>query len=279
MTKTQIASLAYSHLGGRAFTDVDTDTTQQAIVCRKWFDAARDELLVSHPWNFAIRRKRLTTTWTALSGVALADNGSGEIRVTATSHGRSTGDRLHFKEVEGVTNANGFHFITVNDANTFDLDDSTYSGTHTSGTGSWVVAPQFNWDFQHALSGLTGTSLRVLKIGGQDGGHDDDGEDYQLEGDYILTDNEEPEVRYVYQHTTVASWPQMFITAFSYLLASYMATDLAGEQGKAMQLRQAYEQTFLPKARGQDARESKPRRALPFERSQLLQARMGGAFE
>ncbi|MDZ4287984.1 MAG: hypothetical protein U0984_08495, partial [Prosthecobacter sp.] len=141
----------------------------------------------------------------------------------------------------------------------------------------YVVIPPFNWDFQHALSGLTGTCLRVLKIGGDDGQADDDGEDYQIENGYILTDNEEPNVRYIYTNETYTAWPQYFTNAFSYLLASYMAQNLAGPAGQALQLRQAYEQTFLPKARAQDARESKARRTLPFDDSQLLQAR-GGAI-
>lgn len=61
------------------------------------------------------------------------DNGSGKIRITATSHGMSTGWNAHITQVGGVPNANGTWVATVIDANTFDLDDSVFSGTYTSG--------------------------------------------------------------------------------------------------------------------------------------------------
>lgn len=63
MDKTTICSLAQSHLGGRPFTDVDTDTAPNAAIARLWFDSARQEFLRSHSWNFATTR----TTLSALS--------------------------------------------------------------------------------------------------------------------------------------------------------------------------------------------------------------------
>lgn len=69
LTKTQIANLAVYHMGGRALTNVDTDDSQEAIVIRGWYDAARDEFLRTHPWNFATTR----TTLSALSSAPLAE--------------------------------------------------------------------------------------------------------------------------------------------------------------------------------------------------------------
>lgn len=61
MDKTTLCSLAQSHLGGRPFTNVDTDTEPNAAVARLWFDSARQEFLRSHNWNFATTRATLTS--------------------------------------------------------------------------------------------------------------------------------------------------------------------------------------------------------------------------
>jgi hypothetical protein len=72
MTKTQICNLALTHLGGRLLTDVDTETSQEAILCRTWFDIVREEILREHIWNFATKRSALSgatdLTTTSLSG-------------------------------------------------------------------------------------------------------------------------------------------------------------------------------------------------------------------
>jgi hypothetical protein len=62
-----------------------------------------------------------------------ANNGSGLIRITATAHGYTTGDRINIASVGGTVEANGKWTITVIDANTFDLQSSTFVTTYTSG--------------------------------------------------------------------------------------------------------------------------------------------------
>jgi hypothetical protein len=61
MDKNTICSFAQSHLGGRPFTNVDTDAAPNAAVARLWFDSARKEFLRSHSWNFATVRATLTS--------------------------------------------------------------------------------------------------------------------------------------------------------------------------------------------------------------------------
>lgn len=62
-----------------------------------------------------------------------ADNGAGLIRITATSHGYVTGEKVSIQSVGGVTAANGQWNIITIDANNFDLVGSTFSGAYTSG--------------------------------------------------------------------------------------------------------------------------------------------------
>jgi hypothetical protein len=270
MTDVDIANLALSHVAGKALTAIDTTTTQGRAVL-KWFASVRDEALAAHAWNFATTRYRLTLTWIALSGSALANNGSGLIRVTSTAHGLSTGYRVHVQLVQGVANANGTWYVTVIDANTFDLQNSVFAGTYTASTGSWILAPLFGWDYQFALPS---NLIRVNRINGLEG-NEEDSIPYEIEGVMLMCDDTELDMTYVYQHTTYANYPQIFINAFSYLLASYIAQELTGPSGKALDMRKMYEQIISPQAQQRDARQSKGRALDPDYNSQMIAARRG----
>lgn len=272
MTQTQIANLALSLISAKPLTDISTDATQQATVANKWFAPARDEALAAHPWNFATTRARLTLTWNDLSGVALADAGaSDEIRVTHTSHGLTTGKRTHFRNVEGCPAANGTWYVTVIDANTFDLDDSVFSGSHTSGTGEWILAPLFGWDYQHTKPT---DCLRVNKVNGLEG-NEEDSIPYAVEGSKLLCDADEVLLSYVFQETTYTNWTQEFINAFALLLASYMAPELTSSGGKGAELRKQFEGLVAPQTQRKDARQGKGRTLQPVLDSDLVRARRG----
>ena len=69
--------------------------------------------------------------------ITVADNGSGLIRITVTvTSGFITNQRVIIGDVNGVP-ANGRWIITVINATQFDLQDSVYSGTYT--TGGYVI--------------------------------------------------------------------------------------------------------------------------------------------
>jgi hypothetical protein len=70
-------------------------------------------------------------TTAAISNVV--NNGSGACRVTATAHGFSTNDVITNAGIVGATEANGAFVITVIDANTFDLNGSTFTAAYVSG--------------------------------------------------------------------------------------------------------------------------------------------------
>jgi hypothetical protein len=61
------------------------------------------------------------------------NNGSGLIRVTATAHGMSTGNKVFISVVVGTTGANGGWNVTAIDANTIDLQGSIFVNTYVSG--------------------------------------------------------------------------------------------------------------------------------------------------
>ena len=60
-TETEVCNMALSYLGepGR-LTNVDTDTSREAELCRQFLALARDELLERHAWDFALRSVKPT---------------------------------------------------------------------------------------------------------------------------------------------------------------------------------------------------------------------------
>lgn len=67
----------------------------------------------------------------AVTGVV--NNGGGLCRATVPAHGLNGGATVIVEGVAGATGVNGTHTVTVVDANTLDLDGSTFAGTYTSG--------------------------------------------------------------------------------------------------------------------------------------------------
>lgn len=279
---TEIASLAISHLGGTALTSLTADVTQQAKSVRKWYNpdggtavyTALDEILRAHPWNFATKPKRQTITYHTLTGSAVTDS-SGLIKITHAGHGFSTGDRVYVKDVEGVTVANGQWYVTVINSNNFTLDGSVFAGTYTSGTGKVVGIPPFSWSFAHTPPS---DCLRPLSINAGGGQNNDDGDDFLFEQGLILCESETINLKYIARITDVTQYPSDFVTAFSYLLASYIAQDTAGATGRGSEMRQFYSKAIVPEVKSRDSNEGKGRRIPPFEDSQLVSARMGGRF-
>jgi hypothetical protein len=78
--------------------------------------------------------------------ITVADNGAGLIRITVTvTSGFITNQRVIIGDVNGVP-ANGRWVITVVNATQFDLQDSTFSGSYTSG-GYVINDPSLPYGF------------------------------------------------------------------------------------------------------------------------------------
>lgn len=56
---TTICNLALAHLGEDHLMSLDDDS-REAQFCKRFYDQTRDEVIQSHPWNFAIRRAVLS---------------------------------------------------------------------------------------------------------------------------------------------------------------------------------------------------------------------------
>lgn len=64
MTETDICNLALDRIGEPMISDF-AENSPNAITCRRHYEAVRDSLLRSHPWNFATGRAQLTADSTA----------------------------------------------------------------------------------------------------------------------------------------------------------------------------------------------------------------------
>jgi hypothetical protein len=64
-TEVQICNMALARIQGEPITDLVTDDSKSAVLCRTMYEPARDAVLRDHPWSFSIKRQLL-----ALSGAA-----------------------------------------------------------------------------------------------------------------------------------------------------------------------------------------------------------------
>ena len=58
-SKTEIANDALILIGAETINDLDSDSTNEAITCKKVYDICRKSILRSHPWNCATVRRTL----------------------------------------------------------------------------------------------------------------------------------------------------------------------------------------------------------------------------
>ena len=201
---------------------------------------ARRSLLRMHPWNFSIKRDKLVATKKAITNVV--DNGSSLFRVTAVGHGRANNDWVEIAEVQGSTGINGRWKVTVINADTLDLQGSTFAGTYVSGGKLWLSLPH-GYSFVHSLPS---DYMRMRYI--------DPDIDYRIESGKLVTDEETVEIRYIAEVTDYLLMDTVFYEALAYYLAWTVALRLSASQEIKEQLWSDL-QAVLAKAKSADAQE------------------------
>lgn len=104
--------------------------------------------------NYRLRIRSMNhAAWKTVSG-SVAGTG-GVIRLTVTAHGYATSNVVWVEALSGVTNAGalvrGNYTITVVDANTIELQGTTFRGTYVAGSGRVALAAApaaINYQFQ-----------------------------------------------------------------------------------------------------------------------------------
>jgi hypothetical protein len=265
MTETDVANLALYQLGDHgALVNLATDTTPQARKVRLFYEPRRDALQRMFPWNFCIARSYLTPVFVAITSLT---NSSGKVLVTHNSHGLNTGDRVTIKDVAGIT-ANGTWRITVLTNHTYTLDGSAFSGTVTA-TGSYHVAPNSKWAYRYPKPN---DCLRVHQVNGNYASVRQP--DFDLEGDYIVTDAATVELRYTAKQDDPEKWDALFLQAFVHDLAASLAIPLS--QSTALrQMIESDRDKIIQQARASDAFESESWVILPSQDTTTADVRAG----
>lgn len=242
-TSVVIANNALTACGTRRITSL-SDTSKEARVCNDNYDLCRLACLRLHPWNFAASRAKLECV--DISGAA--DSGSGEIRITATSHGFTTGNLVSIRDVMGTVEANGDQqTVTVIDANTFDIDDSTFTNTYVSG-GKVALAPEFGFSFKFALP-----SDYIRRIEIKDSSDNELTKDeYRIENGYILTNFAEIRLKYVENVTDTTRFDPLFDEMLSMYLAADICYKLTGSEAQTESVKRDLK-TVMQRARFVDS--------------------------
>lgn len=59
-SSTEICNLALNHVNGKEIQNLDTDSSNEASVCRRFYEQARNEMFEDFPWPFAEIREQLS---------------------------------------------------------------------------------------------------------------------------------------------------------------------------------------------------------------------------
>ena len=245
-----VSNLALGLIGAKKITTL-ADTTKEALACTAHVDDCKKALLRMHPWNFAVKRKNISASYTAITSIA--DNGSGLYQITKATHGLSDGERVTIHEADSFSGANGTWILENTTTNTFDLKGSTYATDGGTDYGEYTTAPAFDYAYSIALPS---DCLRVLSV------NNDLVEDlYRIEGGRLLIDDDEDvEIKYIKDVTDYATMDALFYQALGHYLAYTLCDHITAGDGKKNEIHTYLyggqgKRGILPQARFVDATE------------------------
>ena len=190
--KLVIANGALLRLGASKINALD-EQTDSARACSQWIDPVRREALRAHPWNFALKRKKLngfpqaTLTPAAVSGTNITFTASAPV--------------FDAEDVDYIlVGAPGTARITAFDDTTHVRADieANFPNTSPIAVELWRIAPAFGWDFRYAKPSDYLRVIEVESIGGLTNSQgfagwswwqhrDNSPEPVKVEGQFIVT--------------------------------------------------------------------------------------------
>jgi len=249
-----ICNLALLRIGHELITeDKDppslTAPEKAAAACNLLYEPARDLLLRSHPWNFAMRRTLLAPAEKAITGATQAD----PVVITCAGHGFTDGRWVYITMDAGMTDLNGNKYKVASAAtNTFALQDDegdvdgTGFGAYTSG-GTARLVPAFGYAYAY---GLPSDCLRVWEL-------QDTSSPWEVEDNLLMVDDEAVNLRYLRQVTDPTRFTMDFCHALALFMGISLAKQIADSESLAAEIRQEFT-NLLFDARTGDARDGAP---------------------
>lgn len=225
----ECANIALTKLGAPKISAL-ADADERAVAANLCIDPLRKSLLRSHPWNFAVKRRVVQATRTSITNVT-EDGPTGWFKIsTGSTSGLSSGDGVTIASVVGCEAANGTWVCdSVIAGTSFLLRDADFSGSYTSG-GTWTKAGAYGYAYAIALPT---DNLRVLRV------NETTGTDYRVEAGYVLSDDDEYEIKYIYDVTDYTAFDPAFYDLLSTSLALELAYRLSQSSTLVEQLKDA----------------------------------------
>lgn len=268
-SNVEIANSALSKLGAEQITSL-SDNTRRAVAANLQFHKIRKNLLRSHPWNFAMKRQYLTKVKDSSDAV-----NAGTDVFTSTSLAtlnQVTGDKTNITLLTGtlpepLQENTDYYFIKVN-STTFKLattQANALAGTAidvaaATFTADFYVKPPFEYDNKFAKPS---DCLRPIREQYKDA-------DWKVEGAYIVSNESEFNLLYIYDVTD----PTLFEPAFDELFAMNLAVELSYTLVQSLSLKESLKKEWLlmlKDTRSFDAQEGSPEE---LETNEWLNARL-----
>jgi len=131
-------------------------------------------------------------------------------------------------------------------------------------------SPPFGWNYQYQLPS---DYLAVIQLNSWQAHEARDL--YEIEGQRLLTDEEQAQLLYTARIEDSEIFPPLFVEALYTKLASKLADSLTGSASKAEGLLGEFKRLIEPLALKANAREGRGRRKLPYVESDFVRARYG----
>ena len=222
-----------------------SDTNKRAILCNEQYPKLRDDLLRSHPWNFAIKRKVLSAdSFIFVDGDVI----TGADTITETAHTRETGDKLRLTS-SGILptplELSTDYYVIFVDANTFKLATTAANAnagtaidiTAAAGGGNHTITMKPNFEYDNIFL-LPSDYMRAVRL--------EDKEDiFTVEGNRIFTN--ESQINLVYIARIIDT--TKFDKNFDELLALMLANELSYPLVQSNSLKATLQQELAAKLR------------------------------
>ena len=230
-TKTDICNLSLSRIGAKAVTSaqITADTDVSAKHCNRNYEQTRDALLRSFKWRFASTRLDLVAGW-ATATVYTTDQYVSNDSVWYKCLVAHTSGALDDEPGTGAVEATYWTTLTAVD--------------YTPETGEY----DYIWALPSAY-----LKMRSLYEGRFS---DENIEPYALEGSYILTNEDEVEIRYVKQVTDVEEFDPLFVEVLVLSLALKLVMPLSQDRQLYKEIKEELYQEVMPRVRVVDGQET-----------------------
>lgn len=288
---TDIANLALLEIGNQPITDIDDLNGEAPAACRAAFWQAVREVGRSHNWNCL--KKRANLTLLSLQGSSSFGTSLGWpgcypatpppywLANTAYTGGTlvTYGEAIYYC-LQAYTSTGNF----INDA-TGGYWAQIYTSFYQNARGN--AGDLYEWKFGYALPD---DFLLATELNGNDCRHGRGiGSLYELyvnqfknadqtlsSAQALFCDEPWADLKYTAFIPDPTVWDALFVGCVAVLLASKIATQIRGDDGKmAAALRLRYGGDVLPNAQMKDAGERKDRRYDPTAESNFLRSRWG----